>query len=119
LSSALDRLIADGSAGHLTPGTAEFETLVDVTARRPRGQHTAADYRNPKQHAASFRTALNALGLTPPDRYLALRFGGGQLVDLALRTAAAAAGIDHSPDMLALAREQNVGAIVAGRLPLL
>lgn len=32
-----ERLIADGLAGRLEPGTPEFERFVDITARRPSG----------------------------------------------------------------------------------
>jgi SAM-dependent methyltransferase len=114
----VERLIDDGLAGRLEPASAEFERFVDVTARKPSGEAGAAHYRDPKEHQASFQTALDLLDLSADDRYLELGFGGGQLLELALQRVRAAAGIDHSVDMLALASERNVRDIVAGRLQL-
>src|SRR5438445_1117317 len=105
-------------AGRLQPGTEAFERFIDLTARRPSGEQMQAHYRDPEEHQESFTTALEALELTPEDRYLEIGFGGGQLLESALRTVRAAGGIDHSPDMLALASERNTAAIVAGRLQL-
>src|SRR5207245_10662597 len=59
-----------------------------------------------------------ALQVPPAGRYLECGCGGGQLLETALLTVRSAAGIDHSPDMLALASERNTAAIVAGRLQL-
>ncbi|HZV53141.1 MAG TPA: methyltransferase domain-containing protein [Candidatus Dormibacteraeota bacterium] len=114
----VDRLIEEGMAGRLRPGTEAFERFIDLTARRPGGTRMVAHYRDPRDHQESFEIALRALRLTPRDRYLEIGFGGGQLLEMALRTVRSAAGIDHSPDMLALASERNTAAIVAGRLQL-
>jgi SAM-dependent methyltransferase len=114
-----ERLIEEGLAGRLSPGSEEFDRFVDVTARRPSGVAGAAHYRNPEEHEASFALALGALGLTPSDRYLELGIGGGQLLERALETVPSAVGIDHSADMLALTRERNAEAVAAGRLRLL
>ena len=114
-----ERLIEEGLAGRLAAGSPEFERFVDITARRPTGEAGAAHYRNPKDHEESFATALDALELTPDDRYLELGIGGGQLLERALQIVLSAVGVDHSPDMLALARERNAGAVAAGRLQLL
>jgi SAM-dependent methyltransferase len=113
-----ERLIEEGLAGRLAAGSAEFERFVDVTARRPRGGAGAAHYREAKEHEESFARGLRALELTPADRLLELCFGGGQVLERALETVPSAAGIDHSPDMLALARERNADAVAAGRLEL-
>lgn len=113
-----ERLIEDGLAGRLAANSPEFERFVDVTARCPTGGAGAAHYRDPKEHEESFALALDALGPTSADRYLELCFGGGQVLERALETVASAAGIDHSPDMHALARELNAAAIAAGRLEL-
>jgi ubiquinone/menaquinone biosynthesis C-methylase UbiE len=40
------------------------------------------------------------------------------VLERALKTAESAAGIDHSPDMCALAMERNAAAVAAGRLQL-
>ncbi len=117
-SPETDRLIEEGMAGRLRPGTEAFERFIDLTARRPSGTRMVAHYRDPREHQESFEIALRALRLTSRDRYLEIGFGGGQLLEMALRTVRSAAGIDHSPDMLALASERNTAAIVAGRLQL-
>jgi ubiquinone/menaquinone biosynthesis C-methylase UbiE len=113
-----ERLIEEGLAGRLSAESREFERFVDITARRPSGEAGAAHYRDPKEHEESFAIALAALELTAADRYLELCFGGGQLLERALATVASAVGIDHSPDMLALAGVRNAEAVGAGRLEL-
>ena len=113
-----ERLIEDGLAGRLAANSPEFERFVDLTARRPSGGAGAAHYRDPKEHEESFAVALAALALTEADRFVELCFGGGQVLERALEKAASAAGIDHSPDMLALTRERNAAAVAAGRLEL-
>ena len=113
-----EQLIADGLAGRLSPDSPEFERFVDITARRPSGEMGAAHYRDAEEHEESFALGLAALEPAPDDRYLELCFGGGQLLERVLRTVESAAGIDHSPDMLALAGERNAGAVAAGRLEL-
>jgi SAM-dependent methyltransferase len=113
-----EQLIEEGLAGRLTAESPEFERFVDITARRPSGAAGASHYRDPKEHEGSFAAGLAALELTPDDRYLELCFGGGQVLERALETVPSAAGIDHSPDMHALARELNADAVAAGRLEL-
>jgi ubiquinone/menaquinone biosynthesis C-methylase UbiE len=112
-------LIEEGFAGRLSAGSAEFERFVDVTARRPSGESVAGYYREAEQHAESFELALDALELAADDRFLELCFGGGQVLERALQTVESAAGIDHSTDMHALARERNSEALAAGRLELI
>jgi ubiquinone/menaquinone biosynthesis C-methylase UbiE len=113
-----ERLIEEGLAGRLAADSPEFERFVDITARRPSGDAGAGHYRDPKEHEESFTLALAALELGPDDRYLELCFGGGQVLERALETVASAAGIDHSPDMLALASERNAAALADGRVEL-
>jgi SAM-dependent methyltransferase len=113
-----ERLIEEGLAGRLSAGSAEFERFVDITARRPSGGPGAAHYRDAKEHQESFSVALDALRLRPSDRLLELCFGGGHVLERALETVPSAAGIDHSPAMLALASERNADALAAGRLEL-
>ncbi len=113
----MEGLIEEGMAGRLAPGSPEFERFIDITARRPSGE-AVQRYRDPTEHYADFETALRLLELAGDDRYLELCFGGGQLLESALRIVASAAGIDHSPEMLALACERNICAVVTGRLQL-
>ncbi len=73
-------------------------------------------YHNPKPHYKSFRYVLDKLCLTPDDVFLDVCCGGGTLLSWALRTVHRAAGLDHSPDMIALTRGNNIPAIDDGRL---
>ncbi|MGH7482116.1 MAG: class I SAM-dependent methyltransferase, partial [Longimicrobiales bacterium] len=50
------------------------------------------------------------------DRLLDVGCGGGAFLKRALASGCHAAGVDHSPDMVALARAENGAAIAAGRL---
>lgn len=113
-----DQLVREGMEGRLQPGTEAYERFIDLTARRPAGEMGVSHYRNPEQHQADFAEALRMLQLTADDRYLEIGFGGGQLLEAALRSVRSAAGIDHSPDMVALAGERNAQAIASGRLQL-
>lgn len=113
-----ERLIEEGLAGRLSPDSAEFDRFVDITARRPSGDAGAGHYRDAAEHEESFGQGLGALELTTADRLVELCFGGGQVLERALEIVPSAAGIDHSPDMLGLARERNAAAIAAGRLEL-
>lgn len=73
-------------------------------------------YHNPKPHYKSFRYVLDKLHLTPEDKFLDICCEGGTLLSWALRTVHRAAGLDHSPEMIALTRGNNIPAIDDGRL---
>ncbi len=64
---------------------------------------------------------LDALGLGPADHLLEIGCGGGLLLRDALRTGCLATGLDHSEEMVQLARERAPGSEVvladAERLP--
>ena len=92
--------------------------LVDVIARRPSGWIGRWMYRGgPKAHEASFRAVMDRLGPLRGDRCLEIGCGSGMLLERVLAAgAASAAGLDHSPDMLALAIERNRQAIADERL---
>jgi ubiquinone/menaquinone biosynthesis C-methylase UbiE len=72
-------------------------------------------------HDWARRAILDALALTPEDRLLEIGCGGGLLLRDALATGARATGIDHSEEMVALARERapeaEVVAASADNLP--
>jgi ubiquinone/menaquinone biosynthesis C-methylase UbiE len=63
-------------------------------------------------HDFARRAILDALSLGPDDRLLEIGCGGGLLLRDASRTGAAVTGIDHSEEMVALARENAPGAEV-------
>jgi ubiquinone/menaquinone biosynthesis C-methylase UbiE len=90
--------------------------FVDVTARKPAGPLGRLMYRDAKQHRRSFQYILEKLGLTPDDVLLDVCCGGGTLLQMALQTVNRAAGLDYSPDMVTLAKENNPQAVAAGRL---
>jgi SAM-dependent methyltransferase len=90
--------------------------LTDRRARRPSGAEAREVYADPLFHRPNFRAILAELALTADDRLLEVGCGGGAFLHDALESGCTAAAIDHSPDMVALARAQNADAIAAGRL---
>jgi SAM-dependent methyltransferase len=101
---------------------AEFvDWLTDRVARRPSGSRAREVYGAEGIHDWARRAILDALALRPEDHLLDVGCGGGLLLRDSLATGAAATGIDHSEEMVALARERAPGAEVivgqAERLP--
>jgi ubiquinone/menaquinone biosynthesis C-methylase UbiE len=95
------------------------DRLIDVTARRPTGLVGRRIYRQPAGHEASFVQVMNWLGPLDGDRCLEIGCGGGVLLERALAAgASSAAGLDHSPDMLALSMARNAEALATDRLAL-
>ncbi len=90
--------------------------ITDRRARRPSGAESRAVYANPLYHRPMFGAMLAELSLSPADRLLDVGCGGGAFLTDALRSGCRAAGIDHSPEMVRVAREVNAGAVAAGRL---
>ncbi len=95
--------------------------LTDRVARRPSGARARRVYGAEDVHDFARRAILDALALQPGDRLVEIGCGGGLLLRDALASGVQAAGLDHSPDMAALARERAPGAAVlmatAERLP--
>jgi SAM-dependent methyltransferase len=91
------------------------QTFFDVTARKPSGWLGKLMYRKPVGHYGFFRVAIEYLQLQPEDIFLEIGCGGGVLLDMALQTVERACGIDHSPDMVELARQKNAQALSEGR----
>jgi SAM-dependent methyltransferase len=90
--------------------------LTDRLARRPSGAQARATYRDPVYHRPNFRVILEELALSAEDHLLEVGCGGGVFLKEALRSGCRAAAIDHSLDMVRLAREVNREALEAGRL---
>jgi SAM-dependent methyltransferase len=95
------------------------EWLTDRGARRPSGASARDSYRNPTHHRPSFGAVLAALGLQRHDVLLEIGCGGGAFLQQALQSGCRAAGVDHSSEMVRVARELNAEAIAAGRLELM
>ncbi|HEY7398068.1 MAG TPA: class I SAM-dependent methyltransferase [Gaiellaceae bacterium] len=90
--------------------------LTDRVARRPAGQRARAVYGADDVHDFARRAILDALALEPGERLLELGCGGGLLLREALEAGVVATGLDHSDEMVALARERAPGAeLVVGR----
>jgi len=94
------------------PAGAFEDWLTDRLARRPAGARAREVYGADDVHDFARRAILDALALGPGDRLLELGCGGGLLLRDALATGAQVVGVDHSEDMVALARERAPGAEV-------
>jgi ubiquinone/menaquinone biosynthesis C-methylase UbiE len=92
-----------------------LQTFFDVTARKPSGWLGKLMYRKPVGHYGFFRVAMEKLHLQPEDVFLEVGCGGGVMLDMILQTVQRACGIDHSPDMVELARQKNAQALSQGR----
>ena len=90
--------------------------MTDRIARRPTGARAREIYRDPEEHKSGFRAILDALALGPDDHLLEIGCGGGVLLAWALETGCRATGLDHSEEMVRLARGVAPGAeVVLGR----
>jgi SAM-dependent methyltransferase len=87
--------------------------LTDRVARRPAGARAREVYGAEDVHEFARRAILDALALGPEDRLLDVGCGGGLLLRDALASGAASTGLDHSADMVALARERAPRAELA------
>jgi SAM-dependent methyltransferase len=96
-----------------------LQTFFDVTGRKPSGWLGRLMYRKPVGHYGFFRVAVEKLQLQPQDVFLEVGCGGGVLLDMVRQTAQRAYGIDHSPDMVELARKKNAQALSEGRVEII
>jgi SAM-dependent methyltransferase len=99
-----------------TSPSALGDWLTDRLARRPSGASSCAVYRDPLYHYPNFQVILQELALTADDYLLEVGCGGGALLKAALRSGCRAAAVDHSHEMVRLARAENADAVAAGRL---
>jgi SAM-dependent methyltransferase len=93
--------------------------VTDRRVRRPSGAASRENYHDPAYHWPNFDAVLTELGLDASDRLLEVGCGGGAFLSAALRSGCTAAAVDHSPDMVRLARRINAEAIAAGRLEIM
>jgi SAM-dependent methyltransferase len=82
--------------------------LTDRLARRPSGASSRAVYRDPLYHYPNFYVILQELALTADDYLLDVGCGGGALLKAALRSGCQAAAVDHSHEMVRLARADSL-----------
>jgi SAM-dependent methyltransferase len=90
--------------------------FTDRRARRPSGAAARATYLHPLYHYPNFRAMLAELALTRDDHLVEVGCGGGAFLQAALHSGCRAAAIDHSAEMVSLAKEANRDAVAAGRL---
>ena len=84
------------------------DRLTDRLARRPHGRKARTTYGADDVHDFLWPPVLEALALGPDDRLLDVGCGGGVFLAHALATAGCTgAGLDHSPDMVRLARAKT------------
>ncbi len=99
-----------------TSAAAIGDWITDRSARKPSGPASRATYRDPLYHYPDFLVILEELALTPHDYLLDVGCGGGAFLKQALRSGCRAAGVDHSPEMIAVALESNADAVSSGKL---
>jgi SAM-dependent methyltransferase len=88
----------------------------DRVARRPTGPDSRKTYADPLFHRPNFLLILERLKLGPGDRLLEVGCGGGAFLKLALASGCRAWAVDHSPEMVQLARASNPAALDEKRL---
>ena len=94
------------------PADAFVDWLTDRVARRPSGSRAREVYGADDVHDFARRAILHALALGPGDSLLEIGCGGGLLLRDALATGSRATGLDHSAEMVELARQRAPGAAV-------
>ena len=89
--------------------------MTDRIARRPHGRAARATYGADDAHWFAWEPVLQALGLDEDDRLLDVGCGGGVFLRRALETGCDAVGLDHSREMVELARATSGVRVVEGR----
>jgi SAM-dependent methyltransferase len=84
-----------------------IDRMTDRIARRPSGRKARETYRADDAHAFLWEPVLQALDLGPEDRLLDAGCGGGSFLRRASESRCAIAGVDHSKEMVRVAREKT------------
>jgi SAM-dependent methyltransferase len=87
-----------------------IDRMTDRVARRPRGRRSREVYGAADVHSFAWEPVLGALDLTADDVLLDVGCGGGVFLRRALETGCRAVGLDHSSEMVRLARKTTSGA---------
>ena len=86
------------------------DRLTDRRARRPHGRRARRTYGADDAHAFLWEPVLDALALEPHDRLLDVGCGGGAFLrHVGATVGCEAAGLDHSRQMVRLARSKQPG----------
>jgi ubiquinone/menaquinone biosynthesis C-methylase UbiE len=84
-----------------------IDRMTDRIARRPHGRKARETYGADDAHSFLWEPVLEALALGPEDRLLDVGCGGGAFLNRARESGCAVAGLDHSRDMVRLARAKT------------
>jgi SAM-dependent methyltransferase len=86
-----------------------IDRMTDRVARRPSGRRARKVYGADDVHSFAWEPVLGALQLTSEDLLLDVGCGGGVFLRRAVQTGCRAVGVDHSGDMVRLARQTTGG----------
>ena len=86
-----------------------IDRMTDRVARRPHGGSARETYAAADVHSFAWAPVLDALQLTQGDTLLDVGCGGGVFINRALETGCTAVGVDHSREMVRLARKITAG----------
>jgi len=86
-----------------------IDRMTDRVARRPHGRSARRTYAAEDVHSFAWEPVLEALALTVGDTLLDVGCGGGVFLRRALETGCTVVGVDHSQDMVRLARKTTEG----------
>jgi SAM-dependent methyltransferase len=86
-----------------------IDRMTDRIARRPHGRAARRTYGAEDAHSFAWEPVLNALQLGADDVLLDVGCGGGVFLRRALETGCRGVGLDHSREMVRLARKTTAG----------
>jgi SAM-dependent methyltransferase len=86
-----------------------IDRMTNRVARRPSGRRARKVYGADDVHSFAWEPVLEVLQLTPDDLLLDVGCGGGVFLRRASLTGCRAVGLDHSRDMVRLARQTTGG----------
>jgi ubiquinone/menaquinone biosynthesis C-methylase UbiE len=84
-----------------------IDRMTDRIARRPHGRRARATYGADDAHSLLWEPVLAALALGPEERLLDVGCGGGSFLQRARESGCEIAGLDHSRDMVRVARAKT------------